>query len=78
MDRRTFIELGVQGTVGVGLSTIPLISLNSCSSKNIQTFHAACYHDCPDRCSWKITAIENGIKEFEASTDNPFDRWQAF
>lgn len=72
IDRRSFIELSVQGTIGVGLSTTPLLSLSGCSSKSTQTVHGACYHDCPDRCSWKVTTINNEVKEFQASSENPF------
>jgi anaerobic selenocysteine-containing dehydrogenase len=72
IDRRKFIELSVQGTIGVGLSTVPITTLNSCSGKYVKTIHGACYHDCPDRCSWKVTAGKNEIKEFQASTDNPY------
>lgn len=72
IDRRTFLELGVQGSIGLGLSTIPLISTSACSSNNTQTVHGACYHDCPDRCSWTVTTLNNKIQDFQASPDNPY------
>ena len=37
-----------------------------------QTFHGACYHDCPDTCSWVVTAMDGKVTKFEASKDNPF------
>lgn len=72
INRRKFMEMGVQGTIGIGLSTTSMISLNSCSDQKIQTVHGACYHDCPDRCSWKVKTVNNEIQAFQASTDNPF------
>lgn len=72
IDRRTFLELSVQGTLGIGLATVPLTSMSSCSGEETVTVHGACYHDCPDRCSWKITTFRKGIKDFQASSDNPF------
>jgi anaerobic selenocysteine-containing dehydrogenase len=72
INRRKFLELSVQGSIGIGLATVPAISLSSCSSNDRKAVHGACYHDCPDRCSWKITTIENKISEFSPSTDHPF------
>lgn len=72
INRRKFLELSVQGSIGISLATVPAISLSSCSSDLSKTVHGACYHDCPDRCSWKITTVENKISDFSPSTDHPF------
>ena len=69
ISRRKFIDLGVKGSAGILGSTI---LLNSCASKNIKTVHGACYHDCPDTCSWTVTATDGRITQFEASKTNPF------
>lgn len=72
INRRTFIELSVQGAIGVGISTIPIMTMSSCTSSYAKTVHGACYHDCPDTCSWTVTAVENKITEFKASATNPY------
>ena len=69
ISRRKFIDLGVKGSASVLGGTI---LLNSCASKNTKTVHGACYHDCPDTCSWTVTATDGRITQFEASKTNPF------
>ena len=73
INRREFVELSIKSAVGVSLvSSLPILT-NSCSTtKHFKTVNGACYHDCPDRCSWKVTAVENKITEFKASHDNPY------
>ncbi len=71
ISRRKFIDLGVQGSTAIGLS-LPIIATTGCNSQNIKTTHGACYHDCPDTCSWTATAVDNKITEFRASQDNPY------
>ena len=72
IDRRTFMELSVQGSIGVGLATLPITAFSGCTSNQVKLVHGACYHDCPDRCSWTVKTINEEIKEFQASPDNPF------
>ena len=72
INRREFIELGVKTAVGVGLTSLPLISTSCLSVSNTKTVHGACYHDCPDRCSWKVTTVDNKVTAFEASKNNPY------
>jgi anaerobic selenocysteine-containing dehydrogenase len=72
INRRKFLELSVQGSIGISLATVPAISFSSCRSTLSKTVHGACYHDCPDRCSWKITTVENKVTDFSASSDNPY------
>jgi anaerobic selenocysteine-containing dehydrogenase len=72
IDRRTFIELSVIGAVGTGLTTTSMLLNSGCSNDNVRTVHGACYHDCPDRCSWVIKAKDNQILNFQASKDNPY------
>lgn len=75
ISRRKFIERGVQGSTVIGLSqtlALPLTSAIGCNSASAKVAHGACYHDCPDTCSWTATAVENKIVKFEASTSNPY------
>jgi anaerobic selenocysteine-containing dehydrogenase len=37
-----------------------------------KTTHGACYHDCPDTCSWTVTSQNRKITDFKASKSNPF------
>lgn len=68
MDRRKFIEVSAQSTLGVGLS----MGIQGCATGHTRTVFGACYHDCPDRCSWQTTTAGGEIKDFQASTNNPF------
>ena len=71
ISRRKFIDLGIKGSAGIGLSqalSASLLALNSSAT----TAHGACYHDCPDTCSWTVTAVNDRITKFEASTSNPY------
>ena len=72
INRRKFVELSVQGAVGAGLATLPVLGNTGCSSYKTKTIHGACHLDCPDRCSWKMTVIDNEIMEFRANEKNPF------
>lgn len=47
-------------------------ALNSYAGDPGKTVHGACYHDCPDSCSWTVTAVNNKITQFEASKSNPY------
>jgi anaerobic selenocysteine-containing dehydrogenase len=69
LTRRKFINLSLQGTAALGVGT-PLLTALGCQEAAAKTIHGACYHDCPDTCSWKTT-VENGkVTKFAASTDN--------
>jgi anaerobic selenocysteine-containing dehydrogenase len=70
ITRRKFIDLGIKGSFGIGLSQAIGNSVNA--SVNPMTVHGACYHDCPDTCSWSVTAVGEKITKFEASKSNPF------
>jgi len=75
ITRRKFIDLGVQGSAAIGLSqtlAIPFLTSSGCSVDSTKIVHGACYHDCPDTCSWTVTAVNNKITHFAASQDNPF------
>ena len=72
IDRREFIELSVKTAAGVGLTSLPLTFASCLSGSNTKTVHGACYHDCPDRCSWKVTTVDNKVMAFEASKNNPY------
>ncbi len=71
IDRREFFEISTKGAVGIGLLSLPF-SQSGCTSDSTKTVRGACYHDCPDRCSWQVTVADNKVIEFKASTDNPF------
>jgi anaerobic selenocysteine-containing dehydrogenase len=66
LSRRKFINIGI----GIGLSQAFDNSLLATTTAT--TVHGACYHDCPDTCSWIVTAAGERITKFEASRSNPF------
>ena len=69
IDRREFIEISAKGAAGLGLTSFALLS--SCdSAAKARTVFGACYHDCPDRCSWSFTTLDNKVTEFKAKQDN--------
>jgi anaerobic selenocysteine-containing dehydrogenase len=71
IDRREFIEISAKGAAAISLSPLP--ALSSCAnSKTAIIVFGACYHDCPDRCSWKVTTVENKVTDFQASKNNPY------
>ncbi|MCO4820653.1 MAG: molybdopterin-dependent oxidoreductase [Flavobacteriaceae bacterium] len=71
IDRRDFLEITGKTAIGIGLTSIPFLTSSCSKNTTIKTSHGACYHDCPDRCSWKITTSNNKIIGFEAS-QNPY------
>lgn len=71
LTRRKFINLSVQGTAALGVS-LPLLTSLGCEEASAKTVHGACYHDCPDTCSWKVTVEKDRVTKFEASSDNPY------
>jgi anaerobic selenocysteine-containing dehydrogenase len=72
LSRRNFLELSVQGAVGVGVSALPLLTASGCKDETTKTVNGACCLDCPDTCSWQVTVANNKVKEFKAATDHPF------
>jgi anaerobic selenocysteine-containing dehydrogenase len=68
LSRRKFINIGI----GVGLWQAFSNSVLAFDSVEGKTVHGACYHDCPDTCSWNVTAVGERITKFEASKTNPF------
>jgi anaerobic selenocysteine-containing dehydrogenase len=73
ISRRKFINLSAQGYAGITMSqsmAFPLIA--SLGDNTLSTVHGACYHDCPDTCSWTVAAKNGKITRFEASKDNPY------
>jgi anaerobic selenocysteine-containing dehydrogenase len=69
--RREFMELSAKTALGIGLSSFPLITTSCLTSPVSKTIYGACYHDCPDRCSWKVTTVDNKVTAFQA-TENPY------
>jgi anaerobic selenocysteine-containing dehydrogenase len=68
ISRRKFIDLGVKGSAGIGLFGNSIVF----GAIPTKTVHGACYHDCPDTCSWTVSAANGRITQFEASKTNPF------
>ncbi|HEY7160336.1 MAG TPA: molybdopterin-dependent oxidoreductase, partial [Acidobacteriota bacterium] len=65
-SRRKFINIGI----GIGVSQA--LGNSVFASTPATTVHGACYHDCPDTCSWTVTAVGETITKFEANKSNPF------
>lgn len=70
INRREFIEITSKTAVGMGLASLPLVNTSCIDTNTTKTTHGACYHDCPDRCSWKVTTANNKIINFEAGQDS--------
>lgn len=71
IDRREFIEISSKGAAGISLTSFAFTS--GCGTdKTPKTVHGACYHDCPDRCSWNITTVDNTVTSFKANVNNPY------
>ena len=71
IDRREFIELSAKGVAAISLLSLP--ALSSCAnSETTKMVFGACYHDCPDRCSWKVTTVGDKLTDFQASKSNPY------
>jgi anaerobic selenocysteine-containing dehydrogenase len=71
INRREFIGISAKGAAGISLAS--LSALSGCSdSETAKTVFGACYHDCPDRCSWKVTTINNQVTDFQASKNDPY------
>jgi anaerobic selenocysteine-containing dehydrogenase len=71
IDRREFIEISAKTAIGIGLTSLPALTTSCDASAATKTVHGACYHDCPDRCSWKVTTVDNKVTDFQAS-ENPY------
>ncbi len=69
--RREFIEISAKSAAAISLASLPALS-GCVNSENTKTVFGACYHDCPDRCSWKVTTKGDKVTEFAASADNPY------
>lgn len=71
LARREFI--GISAKSAAALSLAPLPALSGCADNpTTKTVFGACYHDCPDRCSWKVTTKGDKVTKFTASTENPY------
>ena len=77
ITRRKFLDKSARGytgwTLANGLSA-SLIGTLSCTAEasQLKTAHGVCYHDCPDACSWTVSAEKGKISSFSASTTNPY------
>ena len=73
ISRRKFIDLSIKGSAGIGLSQALGASLMASGVLSpVRTVHGACYHDCPDTCSWTVSAVDEKVTKFEASKSNPY------
>ena len=68
ISRRKLFDLGIKSCAAIGLSQTPLFALTSTE----KTVHGACYHDCPDACSWIVSSKDGQITRFEGDKSNPF------
>lgn len=71
IDRREFIEISAKGVAGISLTSFSLLA----ACKNIdptKTVYGACYHDCPDRCSWVVQTVKNKVTDFRANQNDPY------
>ncbi|MCB0663311.1 MAG: molybdopterin-dependent oxidoreductase, partial [Saprospiraceae bacterium] len=76
LDRRAFLEISAKSAAAVGIATVPGLSCLAPASVATKTVYAGCYHDCPDRCSWKVTTKGNEIIKFTGSDLNPYTNGQ--
>jgi anaerobic selenocysteine-containing dehydrogenase len=67
IDRRDFLEISGKTAIGMSLTSLPLVTASCHDNAITKTTHGACYHDCPDRCSWKVTTSDDKVVGFEAS-----------
>ncbi|MCB9082245.1 MAG: molybdopterin-dependent oxidoreductase [Lewinellaceae bacterium] len=74
ISRRKFIHLGLHSYAGFQLAP-PLLGslafLEACSTP-VKTIHGACYHDCPDTCSWTVTTQGEKVTGFGPNSANPY------
>jgi anaerobic selenocysteine-containing dehydrogenase len=71
IDRREFIEISAKGAAGISLASLSVLS-GCADGESAKTVFGACYHDCPDRCSWKVTTVNNQVTDFQASKNDPY------
>lgn len=71
IDRRAFLEITGKTTLGISLTSLPLLNASCNEAATTKTTYGACYHDCPDRCSWKVKTVGNKVVGFEP-TQNPY------
>jgi anaerobic selenocysteine-containing dehydrogenase len=65
-SRRRFA--GVAATAAAGSL------LTSCTSAEASTVKGACYHDCPDACTWIVTRQNGKLVRIEGDPNHPFTR----
>jgi len=71
IDRREFIEISAKGAAIISFTSLPSLSGCSHGDESKKVF-GACYHDCPDRCSWEVISEGNKVTSFQASKSNPY------
>jgi anaerobic selenocysteine-containing dehydrogenase len=71
IDRREFIGISAKGAAGISLASLSVLS-GCADSESAKTVFGACYHDCPDRCSWTVTSVNNKVTDFQASKNDPY------
>ena len=71
LDRREFIEISAKGAAGISLASLSVLS-GCADSETAKTVFGACYHDCPDRCSWTVTSVNNKVTDFQANKNDPY------
>lgn len=72
LDRRAFLELSAKSAAVLGLATMPGLSCIATEEAATKTVFGGCYHDCPDRCSWKVTTRGKEVVDFKGSDLQPY------
>ncbi|WP_194775280.1 molybdopterin-containing oxidoreductase family protein [Pararhodonellum marinum] len=71
IDRREFIGISAKGAAGISLASLSVLS-GCADSETAKIVFGACYHDCPDRCSWTVTSVNNKVTDFQANKNDPY------
>jgi anaerobic selenocysteine-containing dehydrogenase len=71
IDRREFIGISAKGAAGISLASLSVLS-GCAESETAKTVFGACYHDCPDRCSWTVSTLNNKVTDFRANKNDPY------
>lgn len=66
-SRREFVDAAIPATALVNI-------LTGCGTAKGAEVRGVCYHDCPDACSWIVTAKEGQAIGLRADKNHPFTR----
>ena len=66
-SRRAFIDTALPAATLVNI-------LSGCRTASAAEVRGACYHDCPDSCSWIVTSKDGKAVNIKADEQHPFTR----